>query len=128
MKDSPLHRDLIGLLSGGVSGAVATGLVFRLIFPAPDEFTPRDHTPEVLLLLVIATFLAGGLVGRAGFNAEFYSDVLPSALGSLFVIGFLGFIGSLDLDEVAAVMGFAAVGIVTSAVVSLTLLHWFPQR
>ena len=128
MNQSSFLRHLIGFLVGGVAGALATGLVFSFFHPMPAERTPHNHTPEVLVLLAIAMFFAGGFVGRKGISANFYSDLFPSVLGTYLILGFLAFLASMDLVAVASVLGFATAGVVASVVVSLLLLRWFPPK
>jgi hypothetical protein len=128
MNQSSFLRDLTGFLVGGVTAALATGFVFSAFHPMPAERTPHNHTPEVLAVLVIAMFFAGGFIGRRGMSADFYSDLLPSIIGTYLVLGFLCVIASLDFVEIAAVLGFVTVGVVTSVVVSLLLLRWFPPK
>lgn len=128
MNQPSFLRDLIGFLVGGVTAAVATGLVFSAFHPMPAERSTHDHTPEVLAALVIAMFFAGGFIGRRGISADFYSDLLRSVLGSYLILGFLFVIASLDFVEIAALLGFVTVGVLASAVVSLLLLRWFPPK
>ena len=128
MNQSSFLRNLIGFLVGGVTAAVATGLVFSAFHPMPAERTPHNHTPEVLAALAIAMFFAGGFIGRRGISADFFSDLLPSVIGTYLILGFLCAIASLDFVEIAAVLGFVTVGVVASTVVSLLLLRWFPPK
>ena len=128
MNQSSLLRDIVGFIVGGVTAAVASALILLAFFPLPPDPKPTDHTGEALAVLVLVTFFCGGFIGRRGFSADFWSDLFPSVIGSYVVIGFLCLISSLDFREATTMIGFASVGIVTSVVVSLLLLRWFPPK
>jgi hypothetical protein len=122
-----LLRDAVGFLIGGLVAAVAAGLVFLAVFPLPPP-KPTDHTREALAVLTLVVFFCGGFIGRRGFSAAYWPDLLPSAIGSYVVIGFLCLISSLDFREAALMIGFASVGIVTSSAVLLLLRRRFPPK
>ena len=122
-----LLRDLVGFIAGGLVAAVASALVFLTFFPLPEP-KPTDHTRQALAVLVLVVFFCGGFIGRRAFSADFWSDLLPSVITSYAIIGFLCLISSLDFRESATMIGFASVGIVTSAVVLLLLGRRFPSK
>jgi multisubunit Na+/H+ antiporter MnhB subunit len=122
-----LLRDVVGFFGGGLVAAIAAGLVFLAFFPLPPP-KPTDHTREALAVLVLVVFFCGGFIGRRAFSADFWSDLLPSIITSYVVIGFLCLISGLDFSESAPMIGFASVGIVTSAVVLLLLGRRFPPK
>jgi len=128
MNQSSFLRDLAGFVVGGITAALATGLVFIAFNPIPTVRTPHNHAPEVLALLAVAMFFAGGFIGRRGISAEFRSELLRPVIGTYLIIAFLCLIASLDLTETGAVLGFVTVGVVASAAVSLLILRWFPPR
>ena len=123
-----LLRDVIGFVSGGLIAAIASALVLLAFFPLPPEPDPRNHTGEALVLLCIAMFFCGGFIGRRGISAEYWSDLFPSVGGSFVASVVLCLVASLDLRETATMMGFAAVGIVSSAVALLLLGRRFPLK
>lgn len=125
---SSLLRDVIGFIVGSLVAPVASALVFLAFFPLPVEPDPRDHTGEALVILCIVMLVCGGFIGRRGFSADFWSDLLPSVGGSFVASVIVCLIASLDLRETATMMGFGAVGIVASAVVVLLLGHRFPRK
>jgi hypothetical protein len=118
---------VIGFFGGGVVAAVAGALVFLAFFPLPEP-KPTDHTREALAVAILVAFFCGGFIGRRAFSADFWSDLLPSVIGSYVVIGFLCLISSLDFSESAPMVGFVSVGIVSSAVALLLLGRRFPPK
>ena len=108
--------------------AIASALVLLAFFPLPPEPNPRNHTGEALVILCIVMFFCGGFIGRRGFSADAWIDLLPSVGGSFVASVFLCVIASLDLRETATMMGFASVGIVASAVAVLLLGRRFPPK
>jgi len=122
-----LARNMVGFLVGGIAAALAAALTFLAFFPLPEP-EPTDHTREALAVLVLVMFFCGGFVGRRAFNADFWSDLLPSVLGSYAVIGFLCLLSSLTWREAAPLIGFATAGIVTSAVILRLLNRRFPPK
>ena len=121
-------RDIIGFIVGGLVAPAASALVFLAFFPLPPEPDPRNHTGEALVILCIAMFFFGGFIGRRGFSADFWSDLLPSVGGSFVASVILCLIAGLDLRESATMLIFASVGIVVGAVVVFLLGHRFPPR
>jgi multisubunit Na+/H+ antiporter MnhB subunit len=118
---------VIGFFGGGVIAAVAAALVFLAFFPLPEP-KPTDHTREALAVVVLVAFFCGGFIGRRAFSADFWSDLLPSVIGSYVVVGFLCLISSLDFSESAPMVGFVSAGIVSSAIVLLLLGRRFPPK
>ncbi|HEU6448542.1 MAG TPA: hypothetical protein VFV23_08910 [Verrucomicrobiae bacterium] len=127
MNRSSLLRDVTGFCVGGLSAAVAAALVFLTFFPLPEP-KPTDHTREALTMVVLVMFFCGGFIGRRGFSADFVSDMWPSVVTSLAVVLFLCFLAGLAFDEIAPLVGFALVGIITSSVITLLLQRWFPPK
>ena len=123
-----MRRDAVGFIVGGLAAAVAAALIFLAFFPLPPEPKPTDHTGEALAALVLAVFFCGGFIGRRAFSADFWSDLLPSVIGSYFVMGFLCLTAGLDFRETATMIGFASVGIVTSTAILLVLGRRFPPK
>jgi hypothetical protein len=80
------------------------------------------------MILCIVMFSCGGMIGRQGFSAEFWSDLFPSVGRSFVASLILCLMASLGLRETATMMGFASVGIVTSAVALLLLGRRFPPK
>jgi len=128
MNHSSLLRDVVGFLVGGLLAAVASGVVLVLIYPLPAVPDPRNHTGEALLMLVLVMFFCGGFIGRRGFSADFISDLWPSVITAFGAALFLCILAGLSFDEIAKMLGFATIGIVTSAAVSLLLQRWFPLK
>lgn len=130
MSNSPssLVRDVVGFLVGGLVASVASGLTLLGFFPLPVEPDPRNHTGEALVILALVMFFCGGFIGRRAFSADFWSDLLPSVIGSYVASVLLCVIASLDFRETATMAGFVSVGIVTSAVVLLLLGRRFPPE
>ena len=124
---SSLARDVVGFLLGGIAGALAAALTFLAFFPLPEP-KPTDHTREALAVLVLVVFFCGGFVGRRAFSADFWSDFLPAVLISFAVVGFLCFLSGLSFSEAGPMIGFASVGIITSAVVLRLLSRRFPSK
>jgi hypothetical protein len=85
MNQSSFLRDLGGVVVGGITAALATGLVFIAFNPIPAVRTPHNHAPEVLGLLAAAMFFAGGFIGRRGISAEFRSDLLRPVIGTYLI-------------------------------------------
>jgi len=125
---SSLVRDVVGFLVGGLVASVASGLTLLGFFPLPVEPDPRNHTGEALVILALVMFFCGGFIGRRAFSADFWSDLLPSVIGSYVASVLLCVIASLDFRETATMAGFVSVGIVTSAVVLLLLGRRFPPE
>jgi len=128
MNHSSLLRDVLGFLVGGVLAAVASGVVLVLFYPLPAVPDPHNHTGEALAMLVLVMFFCGGFIGRRGFSADFISDLWPSVITAFGVTLFLCVLAGLSFDELAKMLGFATVGIVTSAAMSLLLQRWFPPK
>ena len=128
MNQSSLLRDVVGFVVGGLTAAVAAALIFLAFFPLPSEPKRTDHTGEALAMLVLVMLFCGGFIGRRGFSADFISDLVPPVIGSYVAVIGLCVIAGLSLGELAPMVGFASVGIITSAVVSLALLRWFPPK
>src|SRR5262245_19019546 len=124
---SSLLRDAVGFLIGGTAAAIAAALVFLTFFPLPES-KPADHTRDALAVLVLVVFFCGGFVGRRAFSADFWSDLLPSLIGSYLVICLLCFISGIPFRAAAAMIGFASAGIVTSMTVLLLLSRRFPPK
>jgi hypothetical protein len=122
-----LLRDAVGFSVGGMVAAGSAGLVFVAFIPLPPS-NPTDYTRAALAILLFVMFFCGGLIGRVAFNAEFWSDLLTLVIGSFIGIGLLCFISSLYVGEAAEMMGFASVGIFTSAAVLLILGRRFPAK
>ena len=101
MNQPSLVRDIIGFFIGGVSAAVAAGLVFVAFFPLPTENDPRNHVGRTFVMLAVVMFLCGGFIGRRGFSAEALSDLLPSIIGTYAVAGLLPLFSGLSLSEIA---------------------------
>ena len=118
---------MTGFCIGGLSAAVVSALVFLAFFPLPEP-KPTDHTREALAMVVLVMFFCGGFIGRRGFSADFVSDLWPSVVTSFGVVLFLCFLAGLAFDEIAKLVGFAFVGIITSAAVSLLLQRLFPPK
>jgi hypothetical protein len=99
-----------------------------LFYPLPAVPDPHNHTGEALALLVLVMFFCGGFIGRRGFSADFISDLWPSVITAFAIVLFLCILPGLSFDEIAKMVGFASVGIVTSAAASLLLQRWFPPK
>jgi len=127
MNHSSLLRDVTGFCIGGLSAAVAAALVFLAFAPLPEP-KPTDHTREALAMVVLVMFFCGGFIGRRGLSADFVSDLWPSVVTSFAVVLFLCVLAGLSFDEIAPLVGFAAVGIITSSVTSLLLQRWLPPK
>jgi len=125
---SSLARAAAGFLFGGILAAVAAGLVFVAFFPLPKEHDPRNHTSEAFGMTALVMFFCGGFIGRRGFSAEALSDLLPSVIGTFVTVVLLSLTAGLDFGELAPLVGFAATGVVASAVGSLLLMRWFPPK
>ena len=121
-------RDVVGFIIGALIAAVAAAFVFIAVFPLPREPKPTDHAGEALAVLVLVVFFCGGFIGRRAFSADFWSDLFPSVIGSYIVIGFLCLLSGLDFKEAATMIGFASVGIISSAAGLLFLARWFPPK
>ncbi len=119
---SPI-RDIVGFLLGGISGALSAGVVHEMLYPLPEVASPRDHTLEGLVIVVLTTFLAGGWIGSVGISVDFLSDFLAPILVPSLIIGFLGFVAQLDVSEILHFLGFSLVGMAASVLVSLLLYH-----
>jgi len=130
-------RDLVGFLVGGIVAAVAAVWAAVLVSLAlPAQGRRHDHTPEALMPLAVM-FFVGGLIGRRGISADYYSDVLRPVIGTYLVFGVLCLIGCfassvdnipIDLIALAAVLGVVTSGVIASVVVSLLLLRLFPPK
>jgi hypothetical protein len=123
-----LLRDAVGFVAGGFVAAIAAGLVFRIFWPPPSAPTSQVHYGEGMTLIVWMAFFCGAFVGRKGFNADFLSDLLPPIIGSYAVIGLMLLCSNLDGREIAGLLGFTTAGMLSSAIVSLLLLRWFPPK
>jgi hypothetical protein len=125
---SSLLRDVLGFLVGGLVAAFSSGLVLVSFYPLPAVPDPHNHTGEALAILVVVMLFCGGFIGRRGFSADFVSDLWPTVLTAFGVVVFLCILPGLDFDEIAKMVGFASVGIITSAAITLLLQHWFPPK
>jgi hypothetical protein len=121
-------RDVVGFLIGGLLAAVAAALVLLAFFPLPPEPDPRNHTGEALMILCLVMLFSGGFIGRRGLSATSWPELLPSVGGSIVAAVSLCWLARLDWRETAILMGFASVGIVTSAVTMLFLGRRFPPK
>lgn len=127
LNETNVGRDIAGFLTGGVIASVAAGLVFVTFFPLPKEPARHDHTGEALMITVLVMFFCGGFIGRRGFSADAFSDLLPSVTGSSITVVVLCFLSGLSLEEYIPLIGFATVGIIASAASSFALAKWFPK-
>ena len=125
---SSLSRDVAGFLLGGVFAAIAAGLMFVAFFPLPKEQDPRNYTGGAFMITILVMFFCGGFIGRRGFSADAFSDLLPSVIGTYVVVVILCLMAGLDFGELAPLVGFATAGVIASAAGSLLLLRWFPPR
>ena len=108
---------------------MTAGIAFYLLVPMPPETSPsRGDTGAAGALLVLMMFFAGGFIGGRGFTADFISDVFRPVLCSYAIIGFLFLLPGWPFTVIAIMIGFVSVGIISSAVCSLLLLRWFPQK
>lgn len=123
-----LARDAAGFLLGGILAAVAAGLIFVMFIPLPKEHNPQNHTGEVFIMTALVMFFCGGFIGRRGFSAEAFSDLLPSVIGTYVAVVLLSVVAGLDFSEFAPLVGFASAGVVASAVGSLLLSRWFRPK
>lgn len=126
---SSLLRDALGFVVGAMTAAASAGLAFVMFYPPlPDSNPSRHDRAAALAILTIVMFLCGGFIGRRGFSAQFLSDLRWPVLGSYAVVTFLCILASFALEETAAMLAFATVGIVSSAMLSLVLLWRFPLK
>jgi hypothetical protein len=126
---SSFLRDLVGFLVGAVVAAASAGLIFAVFYPPLPESNPSRHDRgAALAILVIVMFFCGGFIGRRGFSAQFLSDLRWPVVGSYVVAAFLCVLASFSLAETATMLAFATAGILSSAVVSLTLLWRLPVK
>jgi hypothetical protein len=127
MKRPSLLRDVIGFIVGGLVGAVTVGLVYVAFLGKPTgAHNGEDGAP--LATLILFMFFAGGFIGRRGFNADFFSDLFPSAIGAYVVAAFLCVIAGLSFIESATMIGFVTVGVIGSAAATLLLMRRFPPK
>jgi hypothetical protein len=127
-KRSSLARDTAGFFLGGILAAVTAGRVFVAFFPLPKEHDPRNHTGEAFMMTVLVMFFCGEFIGRRGFSAEAFSDLMPSVIGTFVAVILLSLFAGMDFGELAPLVGFASAGVIASAVGSLLLMRWFPPK
>jgi hypothetical protein len=125
-KGSPLFRDFLGFLAGGVNAAMASALVFLAFHPPDAQPKRHNHTYQILEMLVVGMLVCGGIIGRKGIKTGSFTDLLPSIFGVYIFLWFSCILGRLELGEIAAVFGWVTPGVLVSAVVSLLLSNWFP--
>lgn len=121
-----IFRGFVGFFIGGLPAAIAAAIIFLAFFPMSQNSEPGDRAGGALIALVLVTFLCGGVIGRKGFSADTWSDLLPPFAGCYVLIGLLCFLSTLDSHEKMLLVAFASAGMLTSAVVSLTFLCCFP--
>ena len=127
MNRRSLLRDVIGFAVGAMVGAVAAGIVYLAFLGAPKgAHNGEDGAP--LAVLVVFMLFAGGFIGRRGFTADFISDLYPSTIGSYIVAVISCVFAGLSLGELGAMIAFATMGILASAVTSLLLMRCFPPK
>jgi len=125
---TPWIRDLIGIVVGGGSASGAASGVFLSFHSLSADHDPHGYNLAVLSGLVLATLISGGFIGRRGFNLECWTDVIPSFLGSLAIIGFVVLLIRLDFAVWAQLLGFVFVGNLSAVITSFRFRIWFPPK
>jgi len=118
----------VGFALGAIAGASSAGLVFVSFIPLPPEDLQRDYTRAVWGAVVLVSFFAGGFIGRRGFSADALVALVPSILGTYAVSIFLCMAAGLSWAETLVPLAFVSVGLFVSALLSLALQRFFPQK
>ena len=109
--------------------AVSAGFALVSFYPIPaDKPGVPNYGPIALTLVVSASFLSGGFIGRRGFTTEFASTLWRPVVIAYACMLFLYAISDASFKEGAAIVAFVSVGIVASVFVSLAMLRWFPSK
>ena len=119
-------RDALGFIAGGILAAASSGLVFVTFNPLGDIYDGRNHVPEAFMLIAMAMFFCGGVIGRRGFSAEARSNFVPSIIGIYVAVVGLPLLAGLSLAEALPFVGFASVGVASAVAASLVFSKWFP--
>lgn len=128
-KHTSLLRDFFGFGFGGGVAAIIAGVSLVTVYPIPPDLPGRpNYGPEALTMAAIIAFFCGGFIGRRAFSADFWSNVLPSVITSLAVMGFLWLISGADFGEAVPMIGFISIGIIVSTAVLFFLARRFPPK
>lgn len=128
IQSSEAFRDIVGGFLGAVIASALSAMGFVIFIPLPPISKPHDHTREALLLLVIATFLAGAFVGRRAISADGLSDMGWTFVGIYSVLIFLCCSAGVTLAGGATLIGLASVGFGGAAWVGLILSRRYPLQ
>jgi hypothetical protein len=129
MRLSFFIRGLIGFIVGGLVALVLAGVTLATIYPMPPDQPNRpNYGPDAMSLLVIVTFFCGGFIGRCGFTTNFVSKLFRPIICAYLVILFLCFFSDASFVEAIKMIGFASVGILASAVISVAAFSWLRSK
>lgn len=128
IESSSLGRDMVGFAIGAIAGAASSGLVIVSFIPLPPEDLQRDYARAVFGAVVSVSFFAGGFIGRRGFSADALSDLVSPIIGTYAVSIFFCMAAGLSLSETLFPLAFVSVGVFASALFSVALQKFFPQK
>lgn len=128
IESSSIGRDMVGFAIGAIAAAAGSGLVFVSFIPLPPDDLQRQYARAVCGAVVTVSFFGGGFIGRRGISADALADLVPAILGTYAVSVFLCMAEVMSWRETLATLAFVSVGISISALLSLALQKFFPQK
>lgn len=119
-------RKAVATVYGGLLAAIPSGIICLAFFPLPEDYDYRNHAGEAFTMVIIGMFICGGFIGLRSLNAEKWSDVMLSVIGSYVGVTITPLFIGLSSGEVLPIIGIATIGIFASAVGSLLVHKLFP--
>jgi hypothetical protein len=102
--------------------------VFFIFFDIPSEFNPRDHRPELLMMMVTVACICGGFIGQKSFAHGFFEDTYRSVFGSLLTVAIMALMALQSIGDMFVMIGLMAPSFLASAVLSVTLEKKLPAK
>ena len=121
LRSHPGLRTFAGGALGAATAAICSVVAFRLAMPLPSPARPHDHTREALVVVALASFLAGAFVGRRAIWARRPSELGWTLIGIYAVLLFLSSTAHLSVAEASVTIGLISVGLVVGGGVVLMI-------